>query len=74
MAADKKTQVDDPHRHRVSGISGRTAGKMHRQFRAKPSSERRGLRQKVALRPMGKGRFANGCKYSTMAGEPIPGC
>lgn len=74
MATEKKPAIEDKHKNRVSGISGRTAGKMHRQFKAKPSSERRGLRNKVALRPMGKGRYANGCKYSTMAGEPIPGC
>lgn len=41
----------DQHHHRVSGISGRTTGKMHRKSKAKPSSERRGLRSRNQMRP-----------------------
>lgn len=67
-------QTADDHKTRISGISGRTAGLMFRAHKSTPSRTSNGLRQKTALKPMGKNRFPGGFKYTTMAGEPIPGC
>lgn len=52
--------VELKYKNRVSGVSGRTAGKMHRAFRANPSSERRGLRAHTQPEPKGKDRYPHG--------------
>jgi hypothetical protein len=57
-------KTNENHSSRVSGVSGRTAGRMY-QRRAKASSERRGLRRKNQLKPVGKDRFPFG-KYQAM--------
>lgn len=65
--------VEDNHKNRCSGISGRTVGKMYRT-KTSPSSQHNGLRAKIQLRPMGKHRFPLGYKYTTMDRAPVPGC
>lgn len=65
--------IEENHKNRCSGISGRTVGKMYRT-KTSPSSQHNGLRQKTALRPMGKNRYPLGYKYTTQDGKPVPGC
>lgn len=56
-------QIEDEHRNRVSGISGRTAGRMFRATKANPSSQHNPLRNKRQIQPRSdKDRFPSG-KY-----------
>lgn len=67
----KPTESKEEHRSRVSGISGRTVGRMMRKTKTKPSSEHRGLRSRNQMKPpfSDKKRFPSG-KFRP-AGTPI---
>jgi hypothetical protein len=62
-----KTTTKSKHPNRVSGMSGRTVGKMLRaaNHRSKPNSEHRPLRARNQPKPMGRNRFPEG-KYQPM--------